>query len=101
MNAVVIYRLEARFTGNPSYEFTQPEIGATHKCLLFMAQQTEEGQYEAALNECLKFGFSDIIFGGHGTLQPGVLDTEEFKGFSGHYEEALNEGSSLIFYPNA
>ena len=48
----------------------------------------------------MKYGFAEVEFSGFGPLQVDVLDTPRFKGFAGFYEEALREGSALVFYPN-
>lgn len=68
--------------------------------MLFLAQPTDEQLSEAALAECVKYGFTEFEFSGYGPLQVEVLNTPQFKGFAGYYEEALREGSALVFYPN-
>lgn len=101
MKTVVVYGFEGLFTGNPEYEYETPELGARHKCMLFVAQDSEEGQYERALSECAKYGFSEVAFSGCGALQVEVLSTDQYRGFAGFYEEALEMGNALVYYPNA
>jgi hypothetical protein len=101
MASVVIYKFKGRYTGNPKYEYQAPEAGATHDCILFIAQASEDGLYGPALIETENYGFSDVVFSGHGLLQTDVLKTEQYQGFAGLYEEALQEGSALVYYPTA
>lgn len=100
MPIVAIYGFHGTFNGASEYEYQHPEVGATHKCMLFLAQPTDEQVAEAALAECAKYGFDGVEFSGYGPLKVEVLNTPQFKGFAGFYEEALREGSALVFYPN-
>ena len=36
----------------------------------------------------------------YGKLQVEVLNTDLYRGFAGFYEGALQNGSTLVFYPN-
>jgi hypothetical protein len=68
--------------------------------LLFISQDNEELDFENAVNEGRKYGFTDTENWVGNPLQVEVLNTEGYRRFSGFYEEALNEGSSLVYYPN-
>jgi hypothetical protein len=77
-----------------------PEIGAKHKCMIFLTQDGTEGAWSLAEEECANYGFKhtwDMTFG---LLQIEVLNTDAYRGFAGFYEEALRDGSSLVYYPN-
>jgi hypothetical protein len=97
---VEIHGFHGTFSGASEYEYQHPEVGASQKCMLFFAQQKDEQVAEAALAECAKYGFAGVEFSGHGPLKVEVLNTPQFKGFAGFYEEALREGSALVSYPN-
>lgn len=99
MPIVAIYGFHGTFKGDAEYQYQHPELGASHKCMLFLAQPTDEQLSEAAHAECVKYGFAEVEFSGYGPLQVEVLNTLQFKGFAGFYEEALREGSALVFYP--
>lgn len=101
MNIVGIYGFTGRYTGTSEYDWNHPEAGATHQCMLFLRQESESGQFEAAMAECHRYGFEAIENMRYGKLVVEVLNTEPYRGFSGFYEEALASGSALVFYPAA
>lgn len=82
------------------HEYEYPEFGASHKCMLVLSQSTEMASEALALEECTEYGFDDVKFSGYGVLQIHVLNTDQYRGFSGFYEEALGQGCSLLNYPN-
>ena len=100
MKTVIIYGFSGKYNGKPEYEYHYPEINNVHKCMLFIAQEKEEPEFENAINESLKYGFIDLTELTGNPLKVEVLNSEKFKHFSGYYEEALEEGSSLVYYPN-
>ena len=100
MSIVVIYGFTGTFQPGHEYDYVHPEPGATHKCLLFLAQSDDHPLEEFARSECSKYGFQEVEFSGHGQLKVDVLNTDQYRGFAGFYEEALHEGSALVYYPN-
>ncbi len=100
MKTVILYSFRGKFVGEAEYEYCHPEINETHKCMLFISQNTSEPEFINAEIECKRYGFSEIenLQGNH--LKVEVLNSEKFKNFAPYYEEALKEGSSLVFYPN-
>lgn len=100
MNIVGIYGFTGRFSGTSEYDWNHPEAGATHKCMLFLRQESESGQFESAMVESHRYGFEVIENMCYGKLVVEVLNTEPYRGFSGFYEEALASGSALVFYPD-
>jgi hypothetical protein len=68
--------------------------------MLFLRQNLDSNEYQAAVAECQRYGFTDIEDMRYGKLQVEVLNTDLYRGFAGFYEEALEEGSTLLFYPN-
>ena len=100
MTVVVIYGFTGKYSGNAEYTWSHPEVGATHKCMLFLRQGSYSNEYQAAVAECRRYGFTDIENMRYGKLQVEVLNTDLYRGFAGFYEEALQEGSTLLFYPN-
>ena len=100
MKAVMIYSFKARFAGNAEIEWRHPELGATHKCMLFLAQDAEADDFQAAIAECQRYGFDQIENLRVGRLRVEVLNTDLYRGFAGFYEEALRSGSVVVYYPN-
>jgi len=100
MNTVVIYGFQGTFVGENEYEYVYPKLNDTHKCMLFLSQGSEDSNIEVASKECAKFGFNIISINHGGPLKVEVLNTERYRGFTGYYEEALENGSSLVYYPN-
>jgi len=100
MSIVVIYGFEGTFSGKAEYEYSFPEIGVQHRCMLFLMQENDELEFETASAEIGKFGFGNLSNLRGNPLKVEVLNTDSFKGFTGFYEEALDSGSSLVVYPN-
>lgn len=68
--------------------------------MLFLRQESDSGEFQTAMSECRKYGFTDIEGLGYGKLQIETLNTDPYRGFAEFYEHALNTGSTLVFYPN-
>ncbi|NYZ61748.1 hypothetical protein [Luteimonas deserti] len=100
MTIVAIYGFTGRYWGVLEYDRDYPEVGATHRCMLFLSQETDSVEYESALAECRRYGFEAVANMRYGKLRVEVLNTDLYRGFSGFYEGALSEGSTLVFYPN-
>lgn len=100
MTVVVIYAFTGRYSGEAEYVWNHPQVGATHKCMLFLRQSSDSNEHEAASAECRRYGFTDIEDMRYGKLQVEVLNTDLYRGFAGLYEEALQVGSTLLFYPD-
>ena len=100
MTVIVIYGFTGKYAGNAEYEWNHPEVGATHKCMLFLRQDSESNEYQTAVAECGRYGFTEIENMRYGTLQIEALNTDLYRGFAGFYEGALQDGSTLLFYPN-
>ena len=96
----MIYGFEGTFVGKDEYEYVYPEINNTHKCILFLSQESENSDIDLAIKECKKFGFNILTINNGNPLKVEVLNFDKFKKFVGYYEEALKDGSSLVYYPN-
>jgi len=101
MTVVVIYGFQGKYTGTPEYEYKHPELGVTHKCMLFLSQTEDSDEYGRADSECAKYGFTQVTFSRRGKIHVDALNTDLYRGFAGFYEEALSSGSALVYYPNA
>lgn len=97
---VFIYAFEGKFSGNAEYEFNEPELGSSHQCILFLAQESENSNLEAAQKEILKFGLEEVHITKSNRLDTEALNSDEGKKFMPYVEEALEAGSSLVWYSN-
>lgn len=97
---VMVYRFSGEYSGTAAFDWNAPEVGQRHNCMLFLTQSSEEDAFEAALAECEQFGMHEIQNMRCGRLQVDVLNTDSYRGFACFYEEALNNGSSLVWYPH-
>lgn len=100
MKTVVIYEFRGRFNGKSEYEYAYPEVGDAHNCALFIAQEKPEFDFQNAVNEGLRYGFTKLEDLRGNAVKTDVLSTLVYKGFTGFYEEALRIGGRLVFYPN-
>lgn len=100
MSIVGIFGFTGRYSGTSEYEWNHPEAGATHKCMLLLRQESESGQFESAMVECYRYGFEAIENMRYNKRVIDVLNTDPYRGFSGLYEEAFANGSTLVFYPD-
>lgn len=96
---VMIYGFSGRYTGNGAFEWDAPSIGARHRAMLFLLQEDERDAFDLALAECIRFGFDEIQDLRCGRMQVDALNSEAYRGFSVFYEEALEAGSALLYYP--
>ena len=101
MPTVHVYSFTGKYTGSPKYDYAHPELNATHTCLLFLAQESEDHQWELAAAECQYYGFGEYQFARAGKLDVNALNTDLYRGFSGFYQTAIESGSALVYYPNA
>lgn len=100
MTIVAIYGFTGRYSGNAEYDWNNPATGAVHKCMLFLRQDSDSGEFETAMSECQRYGFIDIEDMHYGKLRIETLNTDTYRGFAQFYEHALSVGSALIFYPS-
>lgn len=54
-----------------------------------------------AETEGAKYGFTSITIDNGKQLSVELLNTDEYRKFYSYYEEAMDEGSALAWYPNA
>ncbi len=99
MKIVYLYGGMGAFTGNGEFEWSSPDMGSTHRFILFLAQDVDSPQQEAASAELARFGFSDIELVQGKPIAVEVLNAPALQAFRKHYEGAFSEGSSLVWYP--
>jgi len=99
MTMVYLYGGTAKYSGEGAFEWRSPDIGSTHKFILFMAYTSDEVHQDAALRELGRYGFTEVQVNQGRPIAVEVLNEPQMHAFQKHYEGALAEGSSLVWYP--
>jgi hypothetical protein len=100
LTTVYVYLGEATYTGSRAFEWHSPEVGARHKLMLFLAQATDESQPSVATRELGRFGFTKAELAPGKAILVESLNAPKMQAFQKHYEEALDAGSSIVWYPD-
>lgn len=99
MTTVVVYGGTGKYSGVGNFQWNSPKVGGVHRFILFIAQEGKESQQEAAVQELNKFGFTELELGEGRPIAVEVLNEPQMQAFQKHYEGALSEGSSVVWYP--
>lgn len=99
MKHVYLYPGAAKFDGSGEFEWQSPSLGSTHKLILFLSQEVDESQPEIAVRELSSFGFCEIQIGVGKPLDVEALNDPQMRAFQRHYEGAVADGRSLVWYP--
>lgn len=99
MKRVYLYGGSGKFAGTGAFEWNSPNIGSTHKLILFLAQDADAPQQEIAARELSNFGFCEIQIGIGKPIDIEALNDPKMQAFQRHYEGAFSEGSSIVWYP--
>lgn len=99
MTKVFLYGGTGKYSGAGGFELNCPEIGGTHRFILFLAHKSNEAQQEAAAHELEKLGFTELQVGQGKPIAVEALNELQMHAFQKHYEGALAEGSSIVWYP--
>jgi len=100
LTTVYVYLGDATYTGECEFEWHSPEIGARHKLMLFLAQAAAEPQQTLATQELGRFGFAQAVLAPGKAILVESLNASTMQAFQKHYEEALDAGSSIVWYPD-
>jgi hypothetical protein len=96
---VVIYGGQGKFGGKPQFEWESPNAGSTHNFMLFAAQNDGDSNTAFAHAELARMGFVDVELRDGKPIDVEVLNEPSMATFRRHYEGALDEGFSLVWYP--
>ncbi len=96
---IFVYGFEGSYSGTSAVEYTYPEKGATHKAMLFLRQESADLDFDLAQEEIVRFGFEKIQSLRGNSLKVESMNDPKMAVFSKHYEEAIESGSSLVWYP--
>jgi hypothetical protein len=99
MPTIYLYGGEGTYTGAEEKLWHSPSLGSTHKFICFIAQDIDESQEDNAIQEIEKLGFTEIRIGEGKPIHIQVLNQPQMQAFQKHYEGALEEGFSLVWYP--
>lgn len=99
MTCVYLYGGNGTFAGS-SFEWESPQIGDTHNFILFLAQDDDLSQDGLAAREIEKHGFVETRVQAGRPIRVEVLNDPMMNKFQRHYDGALANGCSLVWYPN-
>jgi hypothetical protein len=99
MTMIYLYGVEATYAGGCDFEWQAPAVGGRHKAILFMAQESDSSQEDRAASELARFGFVELQIGAGRPIEVESLNDPRMHAFRQHYEGALAEGCSLVWYP--
>jgi hypothetical protein len=98
MSVVYIYRGSGRFGGG-AFEWNNPPLGSKHEFMLFFLQQEDEPKQQAAHAEVDRFGFKQVMLFPGKKIVVEALNEPAMAMFQKNYQDALADGSSLVWYP--
>jgi len=99
MTRIYLYGTEATYDGGCDFEWQAPPLGSRHKLILFLAQTDASAQEDRAASELARFGFIDLQVGAGRPMDVEALNDTRMNVFKKHYEGALAEGCSIVWYP--
>ena len=98
----MLYKCKATFTGETSVTYaTYPALNGVHGCILFVLQPDDKEDASRAAEIFAQYGWTNVTIASAGRLQPESLNQPSMRVFQQHYEECLNQGDSLVWYPQA
>jgi hypothetical protein len=63
MKTVCLYGGTGKYSGAAATEWNSPQVGDTHRFILFIAQEKNQAQQQIAINELEQFGFTELQVG--------------------------------------
>ena len=100
MTTVYLYGGKAKYVGGEEQLWHSPKPGSTHKIICFIVQQASASEEGVASLEVAKLGFTEIQLGAGKPIHVEALNDPQMEAlFRRHYEGALEEGFSLVWYP--
>lgn len=99
LTKIYVYGAEATYVGEGDYEWEAPTLGGRHKVILFLAQEEDISREDKATSEFARFGFIELHVGAGRLIEVESLNDPQMHAFKKHYEGALSEGCSLVWYP--
>lgn len=99
MTRIFLYGVEATYGSGCDFEWPAPPLGGRHKLILFLAQTNESAQDDRVVSELARFGFVDLHVGIGRPIEVEALNDPRMQVFRRHYEGALAEGVSIVWYP--
>lgn len=97
---VVLYLCKATFDEVRSIPYSDPPApGSTHDCILFLRQPSQEPKLDQTRIAMGVHGWHQVEFRRTGLIESESINSPQWQVFQLHYEECLEHGNSLVWYP--
>ena len=96
---VFLFLCRAEFSGRSEIPYSQePELGAEHDCILFLAQNSDVPDHSSARSALAKHGWINVEIKRVGPFQPETVNSQQWSAFQHNYKECLDLGDSVAWY---
>ena len=99
MTTIFLYPGEGTYSAKGKFEWNSPEVGARHKFILFLSQESAQPAPALAMEAVVDYGFAQVTLGEGQPIVPESMNEPQMRVFSRYYEGAFAEGSSIVWYP--
>ena len=99
MTTIFLYPGEGTYSATGAFEWSSPEIGARHKFILFLSQESVGPEPALAMEILVEYGITQVALGEGRPIVPESMNEPQMQVFSRYYEGAFSEGSSIVWYP--
>jgi hypothetical protein len=97
---IMLYKCEAAFTGRTSAPYgAYPTLNSVHGCILFLRQADGQADADHAIEILAQWGWTNVVIKAAKPIQAESLNDPSMHVFRKYYEECLEHGDSLVWYP--
>lgn len=96
---VFLFLCRAEFSGRSEIPYShEPDVGSEHDCILFVAQQSNTPDHEAAHTRLARHGWINARIERVGSFKPESANSQQWQAFQRNYQECLEHGDSIAWY---
>ena len=100
MAIVAVYKFRAKFRSLTDPTDVPPLVGLSREGLLLLRQDADVRSDADAIAACRGRDAFDAVIERYSALDPAALDKPQNKDFAPLVEQAMKEGSALVYYGN-
>jgi hypothetical protein len=101
MPIVAVYEFRARFRSHSDRTDAPPPIGLSRQGMLLLKQEGDVRSDADAIAACLRHDAFDAVVQSYALLDLALLYKPKNQDIVPLYEQALQQGSALAYYPNS